>query len=115
MVSMATRSISQDLAKFEKSWTKPQWIVPSVDSAPRRRLSRSSRVPWCRIGPGGLERLGSFVRAGEAEHLMPGGEEFLGDGGADESGRAGEEYTHIDGVVGWVCETTIRPELDREK
>ena len=30
----------------------------------------------------------------QVEDLMPGGKEFFGDGGADESGRAGEEYTH---------------------
>ena len=47
-----------------------------------------------RFGPGGLECLGSLVRACEAEHLVSGGDEFLSDGGADESGRAGEEYTH---------------------
>ena len=47
-----------------------------------------------RFGPGSPERFRPFVRAGEAEHLVAGGNEFGDDGGADEAGRAGQEYTH---------------------
>ena len=92
---MAWRSTSQERAKFEKSWMKPQWIVPSVAPAPARRGVKVFEGAGVRLGPGGLEGLGPLVRAGEAEHLVPGGDQFFGDGGADESGRAGEEYTHI--------------------
>ena len=68
-----------------------------------------------RLGSGGLERLGPFVRTGEAEDLMPGGDEFIDDGGADESGRAGKEYTH-DVLLSRLVElTSIRPETETEK
>jgi hypothetical protein len=48
-----------------------------------------------RLGASGAQRFGAFVRTGEAEHLVPGIDEFFGDGEADESGRTGQEYTHI--------------------
>ena len=102
MVSMARRSTSHEWAKFEKSWMNPQWIVPSVVPAPVRRLSRSFEAAVVRLGTGGHKRRGPLVRAGEAEHPVPGVDEFSGDGGADESGRAGQEYTHIMEVSRWV-------------
>ena len=46
------------------------------------------------VGPGGGERLGALVRAGEAEHGVPRLEEVLNDGGADEAGGAGDENAH---------------------
>ena len=41
-----------------------------------------------------LERLGIGVGAGEAQHLVPVGDQLLRGGRADKSGRAGDEYTH---------------------
>ena len=41
-----------------------------------------------------FQRLGIGVGAGKAKHLVPVGDQFLGGGGADKSGRAGDEYTH---------------------
>ena len=64
MVSMARRSISQDFTKFEKSWTKPQWIVPSVVSAPTAQTVEVFEGAVVRLGPGGPERLGSLFRSG---------------------------------------------------
>ena len=46
------------------------------------------------FGPGCLERQRALLRAGETEHLMAVGEQFLDDGGADETGRSGDENTH---------------------
>ena len=43
---------------------------------------------------GGFHGLGGPVRTGQAEDLVPGVEQFAGDGGTDESGGAGDEYTH---------------------
>ena len=68
-----------------------------------------------RLGPGRLQCLGPFVRAGEAEHPVPGEDEFFGDGGADESGRTGQEYTHIVRWFGLVNAATIGTQSDGEK
>ena len=43
---------------------------------------------------GALQRCGALVRAGQADDLVPGVEELLGGGGADEAGRAGDEDAH---------------------
>ena len=40
------------------------------------------------------ERLRPLVRAGQAEHLMAGGDQLLDDGRADPAGGAGDKYTH---------------------
>ena len=47
-----------------------------------------------RFRAGGGEGLRANVRARQPEHLVPGLDEVLNDGGADEAGRAGHEYTH---------------------
>ena len=41
------------------------------------------------------KRLNSLVRAGEAKHLMPGGNQFFHDGRSNPTGGACDEYTHI--------------------
>ena len=46
------------------------------------------------LGAQFLERLGIIVRAGKAEHLVPVGDQFLGCGAPDKSGRASDEYAH---------------------
>src|SRR5581483_3002217 len=46
------------------------------------------------LGAGRGERLGRSVGANEAEHPMPGTEQFLDDRGADEAGRSGDENAH---------------------
>ena len=56
------------------------------------------------LGPGLPERLRALVRAGEAEHLMAVGDKFLDDSGADETGRAGDENTHMIGFSCLSCE-----------
>ena len=55
-----------------------------------------------------LERLDIGVGAGEADDLMPVGDQFLCGGGADKSGGAGDEYAHekhsLFRTAGiWVC------------
>ena len=47
------------------------------------------------LGPGGHRR-GGVVRAGQADDLVSGVEELADDGRTDESGRAGDKYTHGD-------------------
>ena len=46
------------------------------------------------LGAHRRERCGTRVRAGEAEHAVAGGDQVQNDGGADEAGGAGDEYTH---------------------
>ena len=46
------------------------------------------------LGPGGGERRGRGIRAGEPDDLMARADELGNDGGADPAGRAGDEYTH---------------------
>ena len=73
---------------------KARWITPSDAAAPARRLSRSSRAPRCTSAPAAASAVGRGVGAGEAEDLMAGADELGNDGGADEAGRAGDEYAH---------------------
>ena len=71
MASMAARSISHDLAKFEKSTMEAPWIVPSADPAPRRRLSRSSKVPRCgSAAHAGAAARGSGLSCPRQRHLV---------------------------------------------
>src|SRR5580692_3800277 len=46
------------------------------------------------LGTSGGKRLGSRIRASEAENLMARFDEFCNDGRADESCRTSDEYTH---------------------
>jgi hypothetical protein len=46
------------------------------------------------LRPGGGDRGGRGIRAGEPEDLMARPDQLGDDGGADEAGRAGEENTH---------------------
>jgi hypothetical protein len=45
-------------------------------------------------GPGGRQRGGGRVGAGEADDLVPGGEEFGDNCGTDVAGGAGDKYAH---------------------
>ncbi|GII54964.1 hypothetical protein Pth03_33530 [Planotetraspora thailandica] len=46
------------------------------------------------LGAGGRQRGGRPIRAGQADDLVPGFEEFEDDGGPDVPGRASDEYAH---------------------
>ena len=62
-----------------------------------RTAREATRIPKgaaMHFGAGRLKPSRATVRAGKAEHLMPGGDEFGHDPGADEAGRAGKEHTH---------------------
>ena len=58
------------------------------------------------LGAGALERRGSLVRAGEADHLVPRLEELGDDRRSDETGCAGDEYAH-----GKTSESSVLREL----
>ena len=52
------------------------------------------QVAAVHFGTRGEQRPSALVRAGEAEHLMAGTEQFRDDGGTDEASGSGDEYTH---------------------
>ena len=47
------------------------------------------------LGTGGGQLIRSLVRAGEAEHLVAGGDQFIDDGRADPAGGSSDEYAHV--------------------
>ena len=49
------------------------------------------------------------VRTTDADHLMAGGDQFLDDGRADESGRAGDKYTHEQSLQVFVWRQLVGP------
>ncbi|GII30276.1 hypothetical protein Pmi06nite_37180 [Planotetraspora mira] len=51
-------------------------------------------------GAGGRQRGGGLVRAGQADDLVPGSEEFEDDCGPDVSGRTGDKYAHVAILLG---------------
>ena len=73
---------------------KAVWITPSDSRATAQALEIFERTAMD-IGSRRGKGRGSRIRAGEAEHLMPRGDQFSDDGGADEAGRAGDEDTHV--------------------
>lgn len=54
------------------------------------------QVPAVHLRSRGLQCFHGPVRTGQAQDLVPGVEEFTGDGGTDEAGRTGDEYAHGD-------------------
>ena len=46
------------------------------------------------LSAGGGQRLRRLVRTADADHLMARADQFLNDGRADKSGRAGDKYSH---------------------
>ena len=94
IASMARRSDLADLLE-------PREVVDEaeVDHPVRGRRAAPQAVQVLEVaavhlGPGGGERRGALVRAGEAEHRVPRLDEVLDDRGADEAGGAGDENTH---------------------
>src|SRR6185503_8248009 len=61
------------------------------------------------LGPGGRERGGGAVGAGEADDLVARADELGNDGRTDEAGRAGDEYAHGRSSVSRGC--VVRPGL----
>ena len=94
ITSMARLSICPFSANFEKSWMKARWMVPSVSSRALAQAVEIFKGAAMHLGAQSFQRLGIGVGAGQAEHLMPVRDQFLGGGGADKSGRAGDENTH---------------------
>ena len=92
---MARLSICPFSANFEKSWMKARWIVPSVCLRALLQAVEIFERAAMNLRADFLQRLGIGIGAREAEHLVAVGDQFFGRGGADKSGRAGDEYTHV--------------------
>ena len=54
------------------------------------------------LGAGGEQRPRPLLRAGETQHLVAGAQQLGDDGGADETGRAGDENTHVVILLGFM-------------
>ena len=81
-----------------------------VDHAVRRIGRRAQGVEIVEraathLRPGGGERGGRVIRAGEPDHLMPRADQFGNDRGADPAGCAGDENTHENLQVGAALDT----------
>jgi hypothetical protein len=71
-----------------------------VDDGIRRGRSAAQafqvfKVTWMRLSPGGLKQLYARIRPRYPKDLAACPDEFFHDGGTDESGSAGNEYTHM--------------------
>ena len=75
-------------------------VEPGVDhpvrrSGPTSQAVEVRQVAAMRLGPQRGQAIRARVRSGEADHPVAGLEEVRDDGGADEAGRAGQEYAHV--------------------
>ena len=84
----------------------------AVDHAVRSRRAAPQAVQVLEIAPvhldpGGGERRGALVRAGEAQHRVARLDEIPDDLGADEARRAGKENTHQEASLGFMAALSI--------
>ena len=91
---MARWSSAQFSTNFEKSWLKAVWITASDWAAPLLQAVQIRERAAMDLGARRGQRLRSLVRAGEAEHLMAGGDQVLDDGRADPAGGSSDKYAH---------------------
>ena len=73
---------------------KAVWMTPSASAAPRLQAVEVFHRTAMDGSAGLFEGCGAGIRAGEAEDLVAGGDQFLNDGRADEAGGAGNKDTH---------------------
>ena len=116
MVSMARLSSSQLSANLDQSCRKAVWMTASVAAAPLRRLSRSSRSPRCAWAPAASSDLRPHPTR-QSEYLVARADEFFHDGGTDESGSAGNKYTHmcLPDLIRARIDERMRPRLKRRQ
>ena len=53
------------------------------------------QIASMRLGAGGFKRLCARIRPRHSENMVARADEFFHDGGTDESGSAGNKYTHM--------------------
>ena len=70
-----------------------RWMTPSARPRPIEDVE-IVEVPGRAVAPAAVRAAADGVGAGEAGDLVPGGEEFGDDGGADVAAGAGDEYAH---------------------